>query len=75
MSDPQRAFFLWAGNIVILLVLTLLSWNANRICDDVDQQATEIQRLKQESVRWAIVADDVKEMKADVKRLLLRVQP
>ena len=73
--ETKTSFALWMANIIVVAFLSLLSWNANRLCVDVDKQAAEIQRLKQESVRWQIVAEDVKEMKADVKRILMKVQP
>lgn len=75
IETGRNGWVLWAANVAVLLILTLLSWNGKQICDDVDRQRQEIEQLRRESVRWQIVAEDVKEMKADVKRLLLRVQP
>ena len=75
IETGRNGLVLWAANVAVLLILTLLSWNGKQICDDVDRQRQEIEQLRRESVRWQIVAEDVREMKADVKRLLLRVQP
>jgi len=75
IDNGRNGWILWAANVAVLLILTLLSWNGKQICDDVDRQRQEIEQLRRESVRWQIVAEDVREMKADVKRLLLRVQP
>lgn len=75
IETGRNAWVLWAANIAVLLIVTLLSWNGRQLCEDVDRQRTEIEQLRRESVRWAIVAEDVKEMKADVKRILMKVQP
>ena len=70
ISDGKNGGWLWIVNLLLLLFVALLSWNANNLCDDVDTTKRDIQVLKQQSVRWEIVADDVKEMKADLKQLL-----
>jgi hypothetical protein len=66
--------WLWLVNVLVLVVLTIVSWNASRLCDDVDLNTKDIQFLKRQDVRWSIVAEDVKEMKGDLKILINRVQ-
>ena len=61
---------LWLVNLLVLTFLALLTWNANRLCADVDVHTVDISKLKQESVRWQIMAEDVREIKMDMKRLL-----
>jgi len=75
INNGNNALVLWLANVALALVIGLISWNGKKICDDMDRQREAIVNLQRESVRWTIVAEDVKEMKADVKRLLLRVQP
>lgn len=70
MSDGKNGYVLWGINIAVLVLLGLLTWNANRVFGTVDTLSVDVDRLKQESVRWGIVADDVKEIKADMKQLL-----
>jgi hypothetical protein len=53
-------------------LIAIFSFNAKKICADVEMQGAEIAKLKQESVRWQIMAEDVKEIKGDLKRLLQR---
>lgn len=74
MSEAQKGYVLWSINIVVFLFIGLLTWNANRICATVDLQQADIQKLKQESVRWSILAEDVREIKGDMK-ILLRKTP
>jgi hypothetical protein len=61
---------LWIINIVVLSFIALLTWNANKLCADVEGQQCDINQLKRESVRWQIMAEDVREIKMDLKRLL-----
>ena len=61
---------LWLVNLLVLTFLALLTWNANKLCADVDVHTVDISKLKQESVRWQIMSEDVREIKMDLKRLL-----
>lgn len=61
---------LWLVNLLVLTFLALLTWNANKLCADVDVHSASIGKLQQESVRWQIMAEDVREIKMDMKRLL-----
>ena len=70
MSESQKGYVLWGVNIIVIVLVGLLTLNANRICDTMDAQGTDIQTLKQESVRWGIMAEDVREIKGDMKVLL-----
>ena len=68
--DQKSGWLLWAVNILVLTFLALLTWNANKVCADVDTHTADINQLKRESIRWQIMAEDVKEIKSDMKRLL-----
>lgn len=70
MSETQKGYVLWGINIVVVALIGLLTINANRICAAMDAQDKDIQTLKQESVRWNIMAEDVREIKSDMKTLL-----
>ena len=70
MSDGQKGYVMFGINVVVFMLIGILTWNANRICNTVDKHQTAIQQLKQQSVRWSIVAEDVKEIKGDMKILL-----
>ena len=71
-TEQKNGAMFWILNLLVLTMLAVLSWNANKVCADVDTQGAEIAKLKQESVRWQIMAEDVKEIKGDLKRLLQR---
>jgi len=70
MTDEKKVYIHWLVNLLVLSIIALISWNVNRVQGAVDVQGIAIQKLNQESVRWAIMAEDVKEIKSDLKILL-----
>ncbi len=64
----------WTVNALFALSLGVVSWNVNREFQRNDDQEKRIQTIERACVRMEYMAEDVKDIKADLKKVL-RGQP
>ncbi|MFA5321966.1 MAG: hypothetical protein WC373_04775 [Smithella sp.] len=60
----------WTVNAFFAITLGVVSWNVNREFERNDDQEKRIQAIERVCVKVDYMSDDVKDIKADLKKVL-----
>ena len=71
-KDGMNEFVKWFLNMVVIIAIGVLSWIGVRECERNDTQEQRLYAAERALVRIDYMASDVSELKADVKKLLIR---
>ena len=66
---------LWAINLFLALTLSVVGWNVNREYQRNDDQEQRLQAIERACVKIDYMMDDIKEIKSDIKKIMLRETP
>lgn len=65
----------WGVNILMAAVIGITSWTVNRTVQQIDSQEVRIQQVERAIIRFETVPTDIREIKQDLKRHIIREQP
>ena len=66
---------LWGVNALLALTVGVVGWNVSREYDRNDDQEKRIQAVEKACVKMDYMGDDIREIKGDVKKLMIKGTP
>jgi len=66
---------IWLINLFLALTISVVGWNANREYERNDEQERRIMAIEKTCVKIDYMLDDLKEIKSDIKKIMLRETP